>query len=162
MIAIPLPLRPKDVERFWSKVRRTDGCWPWTKGFNEGGYGRFVVTIGGRRYEVRAHQLSWSLHNGLVIPSSDVEICHSCDNPPCVRPDHLFVGTRVDNQFDSFNKGRRDRRGSANGRAKLTPSEVGLIRQLRGHEPVYITAGRFGVTPPLVSQIQLGHIWKER
>lgn len=94
-----------DVSRFWEKVFKTETCWLWT-GWRHKGYG--VISI--NQDPVRAHRFSWELHNG-PIPVGDVEICvlHHCDNPTCVRPDHLFLGTDADNAKDCIEKGRNSR-----------------------------------------------------
>lgn len=84
--------------RFWAKVEKGDGCWNWTAA-NVRGYGR--ISINNRMF--RAHRVSYEMHRG-PIPEG-LEICHRCDNPRCVRPDHLFVGTRSDNIRDRVAKG---------------------------------------------------------
>lgn len=88
-------------ERFWRYVDKTDECWTWTGGRINGGYGCFSVD---GETNVAAHRFSYQLHNG-EIPAGLV-VCHRCDNPPCVRPDHLFLGTQLDNVRDMFSKGR--------------------------------------------------------
>ncbi len=113
-------------ERFWAKVNKTDGCWEWVGRKSPKGYGE----IDGTNYTVRAHRLSWELHYG-PIPEGKL-ICHHCDNPPCVRPDHLFVGTIGDNNRDMCAKGRLVSgfmRGYAP-KAKLTSEQVLSIRQV--------------------------------
>lgn len=90
-------------ERFWPHVdRRGDAeCWPWTGSMSSKGYGaicRASKFIG-------AHRLSWEIANGSRIPSGKV-ICHSCDNPKCVNPSHLLLGTQADNVRDMYAKGR--------------------------------------------------------
>ncbi len=95
-------------ERFWKKVdkRGPKECWPWTGARFRTGYG-FIHAgprgAGPQRW-VYAHRLSWLLHSG-ELADSDV-VCHHCDNPPCVNPAHLFIGTRDDNNKDRDRKGR--------------------------------------------------------
>lgn len=91
-----------DASRFWSKVdRRADGCWTWTSQRDASGYGLFW--IGGRTR--RAHRIAFLLGGGTLTEGFCV--LHRCDNPPCVRPDHLFLGTQRDNLRDAVRKGRR-------------------------------------------------------
>lgn len=91
------------VARFWESVEKGpgDACWEWTGHANRSGYGR--VTRRGR--DLFAHRYSWELANG-PIPDGLI-VCHRCDNPPCVRPEHLFLGTHSDNMRDAQRKGRR-------------------------------------------------------
>lgn len=90
-------------QRFWDKVEKTESCWRWHGAKNDFGYGR--INLGGRNEGVdRAHRVSYRLHFG-EIPKGKV-VCHSCDNPECTRPDHLFLGTKQDNSLDMIRKGR--------------------------------------------------------
>jgi len=127
--AYPHPKKPL-AERFWRYVKKTKKCWLWVnrKGVPANDYGR--INLGNKH--LKAHRVSWEIHFG-IIPEG-LEICHKCDNPPCVNPDHLFIGTKSDNQKDSWNKGRHlpvDNRGEKCGMHKLTENQVLTIRKLR-------------------------------
>lgn len=95
------------AERLWRFVEKTDGCWIWT-GFRNTyksrlstvGYGR--LRVGNRT--LLAHRLSWEIHFGEIPAGMDV--LHECDNPPCVRPDHLKLGSHADNMRDMYKRGR--------------------------------------------------------
>ena len=88
------------MDRFWDKVDKTGECWIWTASKNKKGYGRFGF---GSRAQL-AHRVSWLLSNG-EIPDGMLA-CHTCDNPPCVNPSHLWLGTQKDNVVDMSSKGR--------------------------------------------------------
>lgn len=108
--------------RFWSHVKKSEGCWIWTAGTNRGGYGKFSVH---HEDGTTAHRFSWELHNGSI--PDGLMVLHSCDNPPCVRPDHLFIGTHMDNCEDAVKKGRT-LSGERNPSAILTVEQVLAIR----------------------------------
>ena len=111
-------------QRFWAKVRKTEGCWLWIASTQRGGYGK--LRIGPRsKGQIRASRYSWELHNG-PIPDG-LYVCHHCDNPPCVRPDHLFLGLPQENEWDKRQKGR-NLVGERNHQAKLTAEKVKEIR----------------------------------
>lgn len=93
-------LTPTQLENFWSKVDKSGDCWIWTGSRHGFGYGLFGLNGKTRR----AHRISYELVNG-PIPEGFV-LCHTCDNPPCVNPDHLFVGSKADNTHDALRKGR--------------------------------------------------------
>lgn len=102
--------RPTVADRFWANVDKSGDCWTWTAGRYPTGYGMFGVN----RVPRGAHRVSWELTHG-PIPAG-LEVCHSCDNPPCVRPSHLWLGTHRQNIEDA---GRKGRMGTVN-RAKVT------------------------------------------
>lgn len=156
--------------RFWVKVNKTDTCWNWTAQLCPDGYGRFRMNYKG----YAAHRLSWIWANG-EIPEG-LFVCHHCDNPSCVRPDHLFLGSALENNRDASMKGRSaigDRngtrtkpetrlRGEAHPDSKLTEADVIQIRseystKQTGHR---ILAKRFSVSPTAIRQIVNGRTWK--
>jgi len=124
-----------DEERFWSRVKKTDRCWLWTGNKNPDGYGMFWLD--GKAHG--AHRVSWLFHYGEI--PKHLFVLHHCDNPACVRPCHLFLGTAGDNSRDSWAKGR----GSVH-RATSTRIQNQLDKQFckRGH---VLTGTNLYVTP---------------
>ena len=134
---------------FWANVKRVNsGCLEWTGGLTDKGYG--AVTLMG---EISAHRLSYRLHFG-DIPDG-LLVCHKCDNPPCCDPDHLFLGTHLDNARDCSSKGRwNDRRGEKNGKAILTADQVLDIRKKLADGLSQRTLARlYQVKPPVIYKI---------
>ncbi len=120
-------MRRDIAERFWEKVVKSDGCWMWSGATSTRGYGRFAVSVQDKSAE--AHRMSWMLTHGSVPPGQCV--LHRCDTPPCVRPDHLFIGTKRDNAIDRQQKGRSASQiGFNNANAKVSESDVIDIRTL--------------------------------
>ncbi len=119
---------------------------------NTNGYG--FVTVGGRR--VAAHRLAWALHNG-ADPTGKV-VMHTCDNPPCINPEHLVLGTHADNVADKVRKGRSCF-GERSGTSKLTWAKVRAIRAATG--TLSEIGSMFGVHLSNVSLIRRGLTWKE-
>lgn len=144
-------------ERFWEKVRKSSGCWEWTAS-KINGYGRIGLTRA--RRQMFAHRLSYELHYGPV--PDGLFVLHKCDNPGCVRPDHLFLGTLTDNNRDRAQKGRNlSVKGENHGRAKITNRDVVQMRQLykNGKTPAEL-AKKYGISQSNVSRIVRGRAWK--
>lgn len=141
------------ADRFWAKAKRTSsGCWEWTAGTTTGGYGKFWAA--GRA--VGAHRFSWELANDRKIPEGKW-VLHDCDNPPCVNPNHLFIGTNVDNMADMVAKGRQTR-GVEHLSSKLTPADVRAIRA--SDESQRVLAVRFAVSQMAIWRVLVHRTWK--
>ena len=153
-----------DLHRFATKITTAHGCWLWQATLNENGYGVFYFQ--GRTG--LAHRAAWAMLRG-PIPSGLV-VLHGCDTPSCVNPDHLRLGTVLDNIRDMDAKGRRVNvgvpptplRGEANPNARLTLSQVRDIRALfRLGSSKRSLSMRFGVSRPVIAGIIEGRSWRE-
>jgi len=153
--------------RFWEKVKagKSSECWPWISTvFNDGeNYGQlrlgFMRNGEHIRYKYRAHRVAYLLIHG-VLPD-DMCVCHTCDNPICVNPGHLFLGTNKKNIQDRTNK-KRDARGEGHGRHKLTEEQVLYLRRLRVDKNLpYSALGKmFGITTTQAGWIVRRQSWK--
>lgn len=129
------------------EIRAEGDCWVWTGSRNGAGYG--TVTIDGR--SDFAHRLAWTLTYGRIPPGK--RVLHRCDNPPCVRPSHLFLGTQSENLIDAVTKGR-------GGTAKLTVSDILTIRDLLAEGlSQQAVADRFHVSQVTISLVHRGRTW---
>lgn len=146
--------------KFWQRVQKTDSCWLWTGPVDHDGYGLFSAPRWVAKRTWRAHRLAWSLTTGGA--AAGMHVCHHCDNPPCVNPAHLFLGTAKDNFHDCLNKGRYSPKGTGNAAAKLTPERAQHIRDLyaRGALSQQAIANDLGVHQTTVSSIIRGKRWK--
>ena len=146
------------ITRFMEKVLKTDHCWEWTATKNHDGYGQFKLD----RRMVKAHRASYLIFNSDI--PNNLCVLHVCDNPGCVNPGHLTLGTQQDNADDREVKGRgHDKAGEANGRAKLTLREVWQIRDLCKHKiATQIQIGIwYGISNVVISKISMFQLWKE-
>ena len=155
------PPRIPIEQRFWPKVEKTDGCWIW-RGFRQkAGYG--VTTVDRRCW--LTHRVAWTLCCG-PIPDG-LGVLHHCDNPPCVRPDHLFLGTNADNMADMNRKGRGvipSLAGSDHPAAKMSETQVLEIRRrYAAREPGFTTyraAEEFGIHQSTAWAIVTRRLWR--
>ena len=151
----------KSVEqRFWNKVRKSEGCWQWTGYCDECGYGRFNVN----GIIVRTHKFSYELHNGKV--PDGLCVLHNCDNPPCVNPVHLYAGTRQQNMSDMVDRGR-SLVCEKHHKVRLTWKQVKEIRQSyipRKHTEYNLVglAKRYGVGCRTIQAIITNESWKTK
>lgn len=153
-------------ERFWSKVDKSGECWTWTGAKEVAGYGKLYAGRNERGVSQfrKAHRLSWELANGCPVPEGR-QVLHSCDNPPCVNPAHLRVGTSGDNAADRADRKRgkeHRQRGESNDNAKLTEQQVRqVIAELqRIPRRSQSDIGRqFGIKQAQVSRIMLRQTW---
>ena|ERR1035437_3333296 len=138
--------------RFWAKVKKTlDGCWLWQASIIAGGYGQFD--------DGYAHRFSWELHFG-PIPDG-LFVLHDCDIRNCVRPDHLWLGTQLDNMRDMRKKGRGvDNSGSNCGKAILTEADVKEVRILAKTQTIRALAKKYKIGKTAMGYAVNGTTWK--
>jgi hypothetical protein len=155
------------AERFWAKVDKTGECWEWTGSVSRDGYGNFALNATRlNRKVVLAHRLSYVLHHPLTIELLDhptICVCHRCDNPRCVNPSHLFLGTMADNVKDRETKGRGNQaKGEKNRHAKLTETQVREIRGLwlDGGITQLELSNKYGILKPTINKIIRRKYWK--
>lgn len=157
-------------ERFDAKwtPEPNSGCWLWTGSVDKRGYGQLRVATKMLKY---ASHVALSEYRGIVVGKGECA-CHHCDNPACVNPDHLFVGTQRDNMRDAARKGRVNlaglelgrrtprvaKRGEQTGSAKLTEADVKAIRS--ASVGCLRLARRFGVGPTTIKAVRNGRTWK--
>ena len=142
------------TERFWRKVdkRGPDDCWEWLATQNALGDG--LLKVGGKY--VLAHRFALEQEGDIV---DDFVVRHSCDNPSCVNPAHLSIGTHADNRADCVRQGRQAK-GTGNGRAKLNEQKVREIRGLHnGGQTKAELSRRYGVDPKVIAKVITRENW---
>ncbi len=149
--------QPSIVTQFWQRVRKTRRCWLWTGAVNRhrGGYG--IISLGALRTRTSlhwyAHRFSYELHFGRI--PDGMQVCHHCDNPPCVNPDHLFLGTPGDNVRDASRKGRLHVARPT--RRKVSDADIRTFHELRAQGWLLdAIADRFDVTRSFVGLVLRG------
>jgi len=147
----------KSVEdRFWEKVDKSGSCWTWTAFRDKDGYGLFKVD--GKN--IGAHRFSYTIENGRI--ENGKLICHSCDNPSCVRPNHLWLGTHKDNAQDKVRKGRvQNQNGELNPNCMYTENNIRAMMKLLKSGMKQKDIGKlFGVRQQYISKVKNGQTWK--
>lgn len=153
-------LNPRLIKLFWSKVDiRTEGeCWEWKAGKLKKGYGQFTAAYY-YGYSRLAHRFSYLIkHDELP---NELMVCHTCDNPSCVNPKHLFLGTHIDNMQDCVSKGRHfhsEFQGEAHWKARLTESDIIAIRA--DTRKLTEIGKDYGCSKSHIGHIKRRRIWK--
>lgn len=151
---------PTMVEKFWDAVDKKgpDDCWEWKKGRTTFGYGSFYLP---GSIHIPSHKFSWELVNEPV--PKGLCVLHKCDNPPCVNPNHLFIGTKKDNAIDAAKKKRLyNPKGEDHNCAKLTEAQVLEIRRRYkfGTALQIDLAKEYGVTRRHLNEIICRKVWR--
>lgn len=149
----------KNVDRvssFWMKVNKklNSDCWEWMGSRNKGnrGYGQFWI---GHTF-VGAHRFSYELHHGKI--PDGLEVCHHCDNPACVNPDHLFLGTHKENEEDKKSKNRQARGKAVVHQNKINENDVVNIRNsAKSYDEI---SKEYGISSAMVYYIKSRRSWK--
>jgi len=148
------------VRRIWNKVQipsDLNDCWNWTGACDRDGYGR--INVNTKSY--RSHRLIYEMYNGYF--NQNLEVCHKCDNPRCVNPNHLFLGTLQDNMDDKVSKNRQVQ-GSRVNTAKLSENDVYDILsgiQSGKYKNQTVIRKKFGFTATGISDMMCGRTWKK-
>lgn len=151
------------MERFWSKVKKTRGCWIWIGFVDALGYGKFRI---GRKVE-NAHRVAYEIFKGPI--KKGLIVCHSCDNPSCVNPKHLWIGTHRDNKMDCVSKGRAYIGGTPPRLfGNKHPNSILTSKQIREIKRIYTgkygeqtaLGKKFGVCRTTIGKIVNGINWR--
>lgn len=154
----PIPmLKPEEIEQFWSMANQSggpDSCWVWCdRRLPTANYGIFEIVRDSKMYSFAAHRVAYVLYYDK--DPGKLDVCHTCDNPPCCNPRHLWLGTRAENHADCVRKGRQGHTG----RKYLTDEVVRQIRASKQNNS--IVAEIYGVNATAISLIRNRHTYKD-
>lgn len=143
-----------------NRHKKVNGCWEWQGKLNNCGYGCFQETVDGKKTEVRSHRRSYEIFKGSI--PEGMQVCHSCDNPCCCNPEHLWLGTPKENTEDSFKKNRRPTtKKRADAAGKLKEEQVIEMRELykngMGQKEIQ---EKYGISQAQTSGILTYRFWK--
>ncbi len=142
-------------ERFDLYTKKSEGCWTWVGYTDPNGYGRLNI----KNAPILAHRISYEIHYGNI--QDGLCVCHKCDNPRCVNPDHLFLGTQADNIADMEQKGRARKRGLRGADSPLAKIGEKDVREIRDTDTSAAKLGKkFGVSPTTIWDIRHRKSWK--
>ena len=150
------------TERFWSRIKvlTAKDCWEWQGYLSPKGYGKIFIERG--KSMMLVHRFSYILHHGSI--PDNLFVLHRCDNPRCVNPNHLWLGTKNDNNQDCIAKGRRNNvgsKGESHPNVSLTDAQVIEIRNLfANHRTIQEIATQYGMSHGAISHIVKGRSWK--
>lgn len=157
MTPIEVILQKQDI--FWSRVDKTESCWNWNGYITAYGYGEFGPRIKNIRYRMSAHRASYILANNRHIPEG-LCVLHKCDNRRCVNPQHLWLGTKLENSQDMVAKGRSAKGIKNGGGNKLSNEQVKEIKtMLQNGDKQKDIAKKFDVSKSMVCLIANGENW---
>jgi hypothetical protein len=154
---------PGFLKKLWAKVERRglSECWPWAGALRVRNfkYGKMTVKLGGITFDFVASRLIFASIHGFL--PTKLLVCHTCDNPQCCNPAHLFLGTERDNSDDMIKKGRSVHlRGENNSNAKLTETMVRYIRSNPDRLTLPKLAQKFGVSLALIEKVRQRDLWR--
>ena len=152
-------MKAQDISRFWSKVNKTNECWEWATYKKKNGYGVFSI----KHINVYAHRVSAYIAGLIESINTKNLVCHTCDNPLCVNPSHLFIGSAADNMQDKKTKGRCNPIiGESHGSAKLKEDEVVEIKNkyIQGDTTQKQLATQYKVSRTTIGNIINNKNWK--
>lgn len=158
-------IKQEDIARFWSKVAITandNKCWNWLGSKRRRGYGRFSISHNKKEASYTSTRFSYFI-NFKINPTEEQIVLHTCDNPECVNPKHLKLGTNKDNAVDMMQKGRGVKQfvnGSAHKMSKLKEDDIPLIRKMIKEKISFDVIGeKFGVSKWTIMNIKIGRNW---